>query len=95
MSEAVIRRVEAHPVRRAGLVGALLALSVSAAAAQGYEGTEEERVACTPDAMSLCNAYIPDAGRVKECLIQHVSDLSPACRDVFEAKRRTEPEKSK
>lgn len=68
----------------ASLLAALLAMAASAASAQESEGTPEQRAACTPDAMHLCNAFIPDAARVKECLVQHIDGLSPACREVFE-----------
>ncbi|VFU09666.1 conserved hypothetical protein [Methylocella tundrae] len=80
--------VRAARAKRGGLLGVIFAFSASAACAQGLEGTPEEREACTPDALNLCQAYIPDAERIKECLIQHVSDLSPACREVFEPKQK-------
>ncbi|MGA2636378.1 hypothetical protein [Methylocella sp.] len=80
------------------LGGALFAVSTSAVSAQPSlkgmpgapdqgaqeQGTPEQRAACTPDAFSLCHAYIPDAERVKNCLIEHVNELSPPCREVFE-----------
>ncbi len=69
---------------RVGVLGLSLVFSVSVAAAEGTEGTPEQKKACTPDAMHLCNQYIPDAARVKQCLADHVGDLSPACREVFE-----------
>jgi hypothetical protein len=79
---------------RAGLAAALLAVSASAALSQSLQGmpengtqeqgTPEQREACTPDAFNLCHDYIPDAERVKQCLIQHVNDLSAPCREVFE-----------
>jgi hypothetical protein len=49
--------------------------------------TSEQREACTPDAMKLCSDFIPDPGRVKGCLIQHVAALSLPCRGVFEKHR--------
>ena len=37
-----------------------------------------------PDAFRLCAGYIPDPTRVEHCLRQNKSDLSDACRSVFE-----------
>lgn len=94
MGEADTGLITANPLMRAAvikrsvLLGIVFALSASAVCAQGLEGTPEEREACMPDALNLCQAYIPDAERIKECLIQHVSDLSPACREVFGPKQK-------
>jgi hypothetical protein len=52
--------------------------------AQDYRGTSDQRMACTPDAFRLCASYIPDAGRVENCLRQNVRNLSEACRSVFD-----------
>ncbi|WP_083786566.1 hypothetical protein [Methylobacterium nodulans] len=54
----------------------LLALSSPALS----QGTPEQQQACTPDAMNLCSEYIPDAGRVKTCLMSKRRNLSSACR---------------
>jgi hypothetical protein len=53
--------------------------------AQEQRGTPEQRAACTPDALLLCASYIPDPARVESCLRQRKSDLSEACRAVFDA----------
>ena len=58
-----------------------LAVSTLPAAAQGY--SQEQQQACTPDAMRLCGAYIPDVDRITVCMIQNKSQLSPACRAHF------------
>ena len=52
--------------------------------AQDNHGTPEQRAACAPDAFRLCSGYIPDPTRVEHCLRQNKSDLSDACRSVFE-----------
>jgi hypothetical protein len=52
--------------------------------AQDYRVTVEQRASCTPDAFRLWAAYIPDATRVESCLKQQKSELSEACRLVFE-----------
>ena len=44
--------------------------------------TQADADACTPDAMNLCQAAIPDEGRVRDCLIQKKKELSPACSAV-------------
>jgi hypothetical protein len=52
--------------------------------AQENRGTAEQRAACTPDAFRLCLSYVPDATNVEACLRQRKSDLSDACRAVFD-----------
>ena len=54
------------------------------AAAQENRGTPEQRAVCAPDAFRLCAGYIPDPTMVEQCLRQSKSDLSDACRLVFE-----------
>jgi hypothetical protein len=68
------------------LVLAVFVLVASGAAtfAQEDRGTAEQRAACTSDAFRLCASYIPDATNVEACLRQRKSDLSEACRAVFE-----------
>ena len=48
------------------------------------QGTPEQQMACTPDALRLCGQWIPDAGRITACLRQNTPQLSPPCRAVFE-----------
>ena len=57
--------------------GLLLASSITASA---Y--TQDEVNACTPDAMRLCSAAIPDAHRVGDCLYHARRQLSPQCAAV-------------
>jgi hypothetical protein len=59
-------------------------LCATTAAAQEDRGTPEQRTACAPDAFRLCAGYIPDPTGVERCLRQNKSDLSDACRSVFE-----------
>ena len=59
-------------------------LCATSAFAQENLGTPEQRVACAPDAFRLCAGYLPDPTRVEHCLRQNKSDLSDACRLVFE-----------
>jgi hypothetical protein len=67
-----------------GLMAAtLLAVSMWSGAAFAY--TPEQQQACTPDAMRLCGAYVPDVDRITACMIQNKSQLSPDCRAYFRA----------
>jgi hypothetical protein len=59
-------------------------LCATTASAQENRGTPEQRAACAPDAFRFCVGYIPDPTRVESCLRQNMSDLSAACRSVFE-----------
>ncbi len=45
----------------------------------------EERMACTPDAQTLCADEIPDRERVYSCLVRRVNELSPACKKIISA----------
>lgn len=56
---------------------------VLASSATAFAYTQEEANACTPDAMRLCSAAIPDAHRVGNCLYQFRTQLTPACAAVF------------
>lgn len=62
-----------------GLAFGLLVISSTAV----FAYTQEEVNACTPDAMRLCQAAIPDAHRVGDCLYHARRQLSPACAAVF------------
>ncbi|NEU95804.1 hypothetical protein FNJ47_08165 [Bradyrhizobium sp. UFLA 03-164] len=62
-------------------IGAVVA--VASAPAQENRGTPEQRAACAPDAFRLCSAYIPDPSG-EACLRLRKSDLSEACKTVFE-----------
>ena len=57
-------------------IGALaVLLCATTACAEENRGTPEQRAACPPDASRFCVGYIPDP---------IMSDLSDACRSVFE-----------
>jgi hypothetical protein len=59
-------------------------LCATTASAQENRGSPEQRAACAPDAFRFSVTYIPDPARVEYCLRQSMSDLSNACRSVFE-----------
>ena len=46
----------------------------------GAQGSVDARQACTPDAMRLCSEFIPDAERVKSCMLAKRRELSEDCR---------------
>ena len=43
----------------------------------------QQRQACTPDVMRLCNNYVPDIPQIVACLKRERQNLSPACALVF------------
>lgn len=70
--------------RLAFVVIVVASFSNAFAVAQENRGSPEQRAACAPDAFRLCASYIPDATNVEACLRLRKSDLSDACRGVFE-----------
>ena len=65
----------------------ILAFSVVGAAAQQgseYRGTEQQRMACTPDVFRLCWSEIPNVSQIVTCLIREKPRLSEGCRAAFE-----------
>ncbi len=66
-------------------LGAVLAMALTNAIlpTKGHAYTAEQQQACTPDAMRLCGAYIPDVDRITACMIQRRSQLSPECGRFF------------
>jgi hypothetical protein len=65
----------------------VLAFSVTGAAAQQgpeYRGTEQQRMACTPDVFRLCWNEIPNISQIVTCLIREKPRLSEGCRAAFE-----------
>jgi hypothetical protein len=69
-------------IAAAALLGLSLTFASSPAAAQQW--TLQQRAACEPDAMRLCQQYISDIGRVRSCMSHYRRYLSPACRAVFQ-----------
>ena len=56
----------------AALLGLVLACTSLPARAQQW--TPQQRAACEPDAMRLCNQYVPDVQRVSACM-SHLPSL--------------------
>jgi hypothetical protein len=63
------------------MLATALSVLIWPAASQAY--SPEQQQACTPDAMRLCGAYVPDVDRITVCMIQNKSQLSPECRVYF------------
>ena len=51
---------------------------------------EQQRVACEPDVMKLCSAFVPDRDRIAQCMTANRRQLSPACGKVFDASMATQ-----
>ena len=77
------RMLRPMPLARWCVSLALLSATVSPAPSFS-QGTLEQRLACTPDVLRLCSAFIPNADQITTCLIGKNAELSDACRTVFE-----------
>ena len=67
-----------------GLSAALgFALMFASLPAAAQQWTPKQRAACEPDAMRLCNQYVPDVQRVSSCMSAYRRYLSPACRAFY------------
>ena len=62
----------------------VVALTVSLPSASSYAlGTDEQRMACTPDVFRLCSSEIPNVDRIVACLKSKKQNLSAGCAAVF------------
>jgi len=88
IAQAKLRPIMAAAALPTALLGLALTFASSPAAAQQW--SPEQRAACEPDAMRLCQQYIPDVDRVRACMAHYRRYLSPRCRALFEggAKKR-------
>ena len=68
---------------RALALGLFLALFTTGSALADL-ATPEQRRACTPDVYRLCAGEIPNVRAITACLRRQKSNLSDACRAVFE-----------
>jgi hypothetical protein len=74
----ILRAGAVHPFTMAALL-----VTGSSVLAQENRGTEEQRVACTPDVLRLCSSEIPNVDRIVACLRHEKSQLSAGCRQVL------------
>ena len=70
----------------AAVLALALTFAISPAAAQQW--TPQQRAACEPDAMRLCNQYVPDVQRTSACMSHYRRYVSPACRAVLYGSQR-------
>jgi hypothetical protein len=70
--------------RKSCTLGLFLSLFASGAAFAQYQGTPDQRRACTPDVYRLCAGEIPNVRAITACLRRNKSSLSPACAAAFE-----------
>jgi hypothetical protein len=73
-----------RPIAAAAAVLLGLALTLASWPAAAQQWTPQQRAACEPDAMRLCQQHISDIGRVRACMSHYRRYLSPACRAEFE-----------
>jgi hypothetical protein len=74
-----------RPMPLAQLCVSLALLSVTASPALSFsQGTREQRLACTPDALRLCSAFIPNADEITTCLRERTAEISDACRKAIQ-----------
>jgi hypothetical protein len=82
-----------RPMLLAQLCVSLALLSTTASPALSFsQGTPEQRIACTPDALRLCRAFIPNTDEISTCLRERSSELSDACRAAIEAGTKQLPD---
>ena len=56
----------------------------SVGTAQAYQGTAEQRQACTSDVYRLCAGEIPNVRAITACLQRQKGNLSAVCRAAME-----------
>jgi hypothetical protein len=77
------------------VMAVLSSYCVTSVVAQENRGTPEQQAACASDAFRLCSSYVPDPTEVAGCLRQKRSELSGACRSVFDqAAKAADPRRS-
>ena len=64
--------------------GSIAIGGISAANAQ----SEELKQACTPDAMRLCQQFIPDRAKITRCMMSKRSQISAPCLAAMRAEGR-------
>ena len=64
--------------------GLAVAFSLTAFASSSHAYTSEQRIACTPDAFRLCSSEIPNIDGITACMRKQKSNLSAACKAVFD-----------
>jgi hypothetical protein len=81
MSAKIVAFSASH--RLAMALGLLFILG-SVNTASAYQGTPEQRRACTPDVYRLCAGEIPNVRAITACLQRQKGNLSAACRAAMD-----------
>jgi hypothetical protein len=68
-------------IGRLVIPGSIIIGGIVAANAQ----SEEVKQACTPDAMRLCQEFIPDRAKITHCMMSKRSQISAPCRAAMRA----------
>jgi hypothetical protein len=69
----------------AACVSLALLCATASPAPSFAQGTPEQRLACTPDVLRICSAFIPNADEITSCLREKNAELSDPCRAVVGA----------
>ncbi|CAG4888466.1 hypothetical protein [Paraburkholderia saeva] len=72
------------------LGASLLAASLCAADTAAAASSEQQHKACRGDALHFCKAEIPNREKIIACMKQHLSELSPGCRAMFDENKNQE-----
>ncbi len=59
------------------------------ASAPKPQPSAEQRQACKADLQRLCPGILPGGGRVRACFEANLSQLSPLCRQAYDAAAKT------
>jgi hypothetical protein len=65
------------------VVCSVVALVLAGGLGGAYAQAVDVRQACTPDAMRLCNQFIPDEAKITSCMMAKKRQLSPECRTAM------------
>lgn len=58
--------------------------ALGAASSANAASHDEEAKACRGDAMHFCAAHLLNEDKITACMKQHIDELSPACRAMFD-----------
>ena len=72
-------------MRFIGLLALAIGILFGGLNGAGAQGSDAAREACTPDAMRLCNEFVPDQAKVRACMLQKRAQLSEPCRLAMSA----------
>jgi hypothetical protein len=87
--------IASHRICYGAAAAAFLLLTSVLQTSAFAQGTQAQRDACTPDALRLCGAYMPDPGRIEACLRASGPSLSRPCYDVFFPSQDVPPPRQK